>query len=111
MKKQCTLSIDTSKTDETYVRLTRGEEQFEKRVKRHHTSQETLRMIEDLLLDHRMSLSDIKSVSVCRGPGSFTGIRVGIAVGMMLSALLTVPINGQPPGSYIEPEYGNDPWV
>lgn len=106
------LSIDTSKTDETLVAIIRDGQRFEKKIqKKIHTSQEVLPMIEELLRDHSLALSDITAISVNPGPGSYTGLRVGIAVATALSVLLSVPINGQAPGALIAPNYGKDAWV
>ena len=107
----CELFIDTSKTNETLVTLVCDGERYEKREARSfHTSQEVLPMIEILLREHARALSDVTAITVVRGPGSYTGLRVGIAIASTLSMLLHVPINGQAPGTPIAPQYENDPW-
>ena len=42
-----------------------------------------------------MKLLDITEIEVHTGPGSFTGLRVGIAVATTLGKLLNIPVNGQ----------------
>lgn len=55
-------------------------------------SRTLLKMTEDLLVSTGMSLTDLDTVAVARGPGSFTGIRIGVsaAIGLAWGADLTV---------------------
>lgn len=41
-----------------------------------------------------MKLSDITEIQVKTGPGSFTGLRVGVSVAKTLGKLLHIPVNG-----------------
>lgn len=47
-----------------------------------------------LLTKHDYALHDIEGVVVFRGPGSFTGLRIGISVANGLALGLNVPIVG-----------------
>lgn len=78
------LTIDTSKIREATVTLG----SFQK------TSRDLLPLIEEALCESNLALTDISEISVHTGPGSFTGLRVGIAVANTLGLLLGVPING-----------------
>ena len=42
-------------------------------------SRTLLPMVEDLLKNTETKLADVDAVAVARGPGSFTGIRIGVA--------------------------------
>ena len=42
-------------------------------------SQKLMPMIDEALREHHLSLNDINLLACCLGPGSFTGIRIGIA--------------------------------
>lgn len=68
-------------------------------------SQEVLPMIEKLLIENQLKLKDISEIKVDIGPGSFTGLRVGIAVANMLGTLLNIPVNGQTAGKIVSPIY------
>src|SRR5688572_22039961 len=50
--------------------------------------------IQDFLAEHGMQLADIEGIVVLRGPGSFTGLRIGITVANTLAHSLRVPIVG-----------------
>lgn len=51
-------------------------------------------MIDDALSQCRCAFEDIARISVLRGPGSFTGLRVGIAAARGLALALDVPCIG-----------------
>jgi tRNA threonylcarbamoyladenosine biosynthesis protein TsaB len=89
------LFIDTSNNKEIVVRLTiDGKEDVRKQVPNHRKSQVVLPMIQAVLADHKLQLKDITAIEVNPGPGSFTGLRVGITIANTLAQLLDVPING-----------------
>jgi tRNA threonylcarbamoyladenosine biosynthesis protein TsaB len=50
--------------------------------------------IKDLLDKQSLDLKDLGGIVVYRGPGSFTGLRIGIAVANALAYGLSVPIVG-----------------
>lgn len=57
-------------------------------------SQVILEAIQQCLLSSSVSLEDIDLVTVSRGPGSFTGIRVGIAAAQAFAYGLNLPVIG-----------------
>lgn len=59
-------------------------------------SQTLLLAIDKILKKHKKTLSDVKSVKVNTGPGSFTGTRVGVSVANALGFALGVSVNGSP---------------
>lgn len=60
-------------------------------------------VIKDLLEEHRLVLGDIECLEANAGPGSFTGIKVGVTIANVLNWALekNCPV--------IEPEYGRAP--
>lgn len=70
-------------------------------------SQILLILIDKLLSEHNLGINDINEVKVNLGPGSFTGLRVGIAVANTLGFALKIPINGKKLGELMEPLYNN----
>ena len=53
-----------------------------------------LKWLHDKLAEQGKSLSDISAIGVFQGPGSFTGLRIGLSVLNTLASSLTVPIVG-----------------
>ena len=51
-------------------------------------------MIEAVMADASAAFSDLERVAVCTGPGSFTGIRIGIAVARGIALGLDIPSVG-----------------
>ena len=56
------------------------------------TSQVTLPAIKEILTSINLTINDINKVIVCNGPGSFTGIRLGITVAKTIAFCLNIPI-------------------
>jgi tRNA threonylcarbamoyladenosine biosynthesis protein TsaB len=55
-----------------------------------------LKMIDDVLRDARIGLDDMSLFGVAAGPGSFTGLRIGMATIKSFSASLGIPCVGVP---------------
>lgn len=53
-----------------------------------------LRMIERLMQDAALAISELDCIAVAQGPGSFTGLRVGISTAQGLGFALTKPLIG-----------------
>lgn len=53
------------------------------------------RKIEELLQSQAKSWQDIQGIVVFKGPGSFTGLRIGLTVAITLAYALDVPAVGQ----------------
>lgn len=101
-----TLLIDTSKREEISVRLRIDNKEYvlEERSDR-KKAQAVLPLVDTLLKEQKISLQDITTIEVNTGPGSFTGLRVGVAIANTLGRLLKVPINGKAVGETVDPVY------
>ena len=100
------LYIDTSQTTITHVAIKKNGRRVEKTVTSDTwRSQMVLPLVRELLKEQNMSPRDIQEIVVNTGPGSFTGLRVGIAVAQMIGILLKIPVNGNVVGRSIDPVY------
>lgn len=94
------LHIDTSVSSETKIALNAKEYESQRSGK----SQDVLELIADSLKEENKSLQDISEITVATGPGSFTGLRVGVTVAITLGWALGVPVNGKDPKKNEIPE-------
>ena len=86
------LYIDTSNSEKIVVGL--DGKKFETPAKK-GASQRLLPFITELLKKEGKKLEDIKEIEVNTGPGSFTGLRVGVSVANALGWGLEIPVNGK----------------
>jgi len=49
-------------------------------------------MIDDVLAEAGISLSELSAVAICAGPGSYTGLRIGMATAKALCYVLDKPL-------------------
>ena len=88
------LAIDTSRF-ETRVGLQLGGTFIEKEcTKKMRASQELLSLIKTILEEADLTIPQLDAIGVLTGPGSFTGVRIGIAVAQGLSASNSTPVVG-----------------
>lgn len=108
--KKIILSLDTSRSEATKVELIVEGTRFEKIIDaKLLRSQVVLPLIEEILKKQKRTLSDITEIKVNAGPGSFTGLRVGITVAQILGGLLNIPVNGAR-GRNVIPYYKDSQW-
>lgn len=96
------LYIDTSNNKKIIIELDKKRRKFETKE---HKSQELLTLIDKTLKKQNSSIDKITEIEVNIGPGSFTGLRVGISVANALAWALKIPINGKKVGELVEPKY------
>lgn len=98
--------IDASSNEQITVGVTiDGKKHLLQGVHGKQKAQVILPLLETLLQQHQLTLQDMSSIEVVEGPGSFTGLRVGIAIANALAFTLGVPINNKPVGVFVEPKY------
>lgn len=56
-------------------------------------SQVLLPLIEKILKSQKLTFQDLDEIKVNTGPGSFTGIRVGVSIANTLGFALNIPVN------------------
>jgi len=114
-------------TKEAQILLTEGTDVLsEEKWQAHKELSVTLHAkIEDLLRVNNIDYKDLQGLIVFRGPGSFTGLRIGITVANTLADGLNIPIVGTQTDDWINqgmgklkdgkndrlvlPEYGGEP--
>lgn len=101
-----TLYIDSSDNKQIIVGLKIGNKKY---LLKHKVdskkAQVILPLIDKILQKHSLKLKNIGGIEVNTGPGSFTGLRVGISIVNALGFFLKIPINGKKVGKLAAPKY------
>ena len=63
-------------------------------VEQERSSTRLLEMVREVLAEAGMAVGDLGGIAVLRGPGSFTGLRIGLATARSLGFALSVPVRG-----------------
>lgn len=88
------LLLDTS-TPTCKLTLMDGEDKFETQWEADRTlAKGLLKYLHDNLQQHGTSWSDISAIGVFEGPGSFTGLRIGLTVLNTIADSENIPIVG-----------------
>lgn len=87
------LIIETC-TTEASVALCRGNQLLGEHVSKNPKSHSEYlnQAIDALMLENKVSYQDLNFIAVDKGPGSFTGIRVGLGVAKTLAYVLKIPL-------------------
>ena len=89
------LKIDTSRSDKVIVTLEINGVEKQKESFQTLGSQVLLEMIDQILVENDVNKEDLDEVKVNIGPGSFTGLRVGVSVANAMGYALKIPVNGK----------------
>lgn len=89
-----TLYIDTTDNTKVLVKLNIDQKEFvkEKKVEA-RSAQLVLPLIEELLSEHNLTPQGLDEIEVNEGPGSFTGVRVGVSIANALAFGLGIHVN------------------
>lgn len=89
------LAIDTSEANCSAALLSENGQSFvaSEPLGRGH-AERLLPMIEELLAKAKIAYADINRIAVTTGPGTFTGLRIGLSVARGLALSLNVPCIG-----------------
>ncbi len=100
------LYIDTRDNSRIIVRIKTNKQEFiEESEANVQKAQATLPLIEKLLKKSGLKTNEIDEIKIEKGPGSFTGLRVGISIANALSFSSSIKINGKKIGEIELPEY------
>lgn len=101
-----TLIIDTRNNKKTIVKIkTDAKTCTAYSVVKKPRSDLTLKLIDKLVKKELLDLGSIDKISIEKGPGSYTGVRVGASIANALSFALKVPVNENKLGHYVLPVY------
>lgn len=53
----------------------------------------TMPLIREIFEENNLEVNDLKKIIVINGPGSFTGIRIGLSIAKTIAYALNIPIN------------------
>jgi tRNA threonylcarbamoyladenosine biosynthesis protein TsaB len=84
------LYIDTSSSEKIVVGI--DNERFETKALQ-DKSQKLLGFIDQVLKKKQKKIGDITEIEVFPGPGSYTGLRIGLSVANTIGWVLGVPVN------------------
>ena len=86
------LYFDTSDRDKIIIILDGKHWEF---TSKNQKPQDLVSLIEETLKKEKVNLKEIKEIEVNLGPGSFTGLKIGVAVANALGFALDIPVNGK----------------
>ena len=86
------LAIDTASPRPAVALLTRGTLFEEALPSDRRSSEELLPAVTSVLAAAQSRLADCERLAVCAGPGSFTGVRIGLATAWGLSRASGIPV-------------------
>jgi tRNA threonylcarbamoyladenosine biosynthesis protein TsaB len=90
------LHINTKDRKRIEVFLKNGNQQVDSKfAENDFGSQVLLNLITELLKENNLEFPDLKAIEVEKGPGSYTGLKVGAAVANALGFSLNIPVNGK----------------
>lgn len=101
-----TLSLDTSDSSNITAQLAIGDKIYEEKnaIKTTHP-ESILLLIESLFKKAGITQDEIDEIKVKRGPGSYTGLKVGTSIANALSFALQKPVNDKELGDFEDPQY------
>lgn len=86
------LVIDTTIREKFELTLADKAEERCYEFETENQADDILPAIDGILKNNKLSLKNIKAVLVNQGPGSFTGVRVGVTIANTLGWTLDIPI-------------------
>jgi len=101
-----TLILDTADNKKITVGLIiNGKKDVQTKDIISNKTQIILPMIDKILEKHSLKPKDLSGIQINAGPGSFTGLRISLAIANTMSFVLKIPINGKKVGEIILPIY------
>lgn len=86
------LVIDTASSQCWVALQTAGELLIERSAESRRAAQQLLPMIDRLLAKAGLAAADLSAIAVINGPGSFTGMRIGVGIAQGLAYACELPV-------------------
>ncbi|MEM9290641.1 MAG: tRNA (adenosine(37)-N6)-threonylcarbamoyltransferase complex dimerization subunit type 1 TsaB [Acidobacteriota bacterium] len=90
------LAIDTAGAVASVALVTSQASGAIRRVPQRESSKSLLRLVDEVLQESGLELAEIGGIAAARGPGSFTGLRVGLATALGLAQSTALPAAAVP---------------
>jgi tRNA threonylcarbamoyladenosine biosynthesis protein TsaB len=90
------LALDTGSPLVSVALARDGEVVASRSVEQQRSSTRLLAMVQEILDEAGIGVGDLGAVAVLRGPGSFTGLRIGLATALGLHQALGIPATALP---------------
>lgn len=88
------LSIDTTSREKVILTIIRGNKENCFKFPTQDQSKDLLVRVDRVLKKEKIQLKDLQAILVNSGPGSFTGVRVGVTTANALAWTLNIPVWG-----------------
>ncbi len=100
------LIIDTRNSGNVLAKLIAGDQIFEENsISKDNRPESILLLIDRVCEKAGVKVSEVDEITVEEGPGSYTGLKVGVSVANALSFALGKKVNGKNVGEIVEPKY------
>lgn len=87
------LAINTASSHSSFVLIKEGKLLTgESWLSCNDEAEKLMPLIDEVLKTHNLTYQDLTQIAVISGPGSFTGLRVGLTVANTLAHLLKIPV-------------------
>lgn len=87
-----TLYIDTHFINLEIIILKDGQVYAKKNLESNKHSEHTISLLKEILEENNLELSDINEIIVINGPGSFTGVRIGVVIAKVIGFTKNIKI-------------------
>jgi tRNA threonylcarbamoyladenosine biosynthesis protein TsaB len=101
-----TLYIDTRDNKKNIIRLTKDSEDFVETTDVIQMRADSILLLIQRVMERAgLTLQNLDKIYCEKGPGSFTGLRVGFSIANTLSLALSIPLNDNKVGTIDTPVY------